>query len=570
MLMFGGSGVRKKSLFLYAALITLSLVYFAVLYFAVRGIEAGEISEITPDDGDALIAGMLAQIERQDQIDNMLLSELSSGAYGFDDPLVVVDPYGMSPLTALALFGSDEPVNISIHIPGNTESADIVYTFEGYHTLHMVPIYGLYPGKSNTAILTAKTLSGVLQTSELEIETEPLPPELARNIILTDSVQPENYQPGFNYTFIPKTAFDINGQYRWFYNDFGLLHTALYDYYGHMVFSKGNYHEGDTLLFSVNALGRVHSVYYSPYGAHHDIASSNGSLLVTGSRGETIEDIIYEIDKESGDIINILDLKYVFQRTRPSRFPFYTTTDWFHHNAVLYDSGSIIISGRNQSAAARITWPEGKILWILSDHSGWNLMFQKYLLTPVGDGFEWFFDQHTPRILPDFDDNPDTIDILLFDNGTSRFDSFTELRDILAEGDYAASEPYSRLVHYRIDERAMTVEQVWQFGKELGGAYHSFWASSADYLENGNRLGAFDRNSFLQEQEFVRINANFIEVDSTGRIVWEAYAASTDSTGDFLAYRLERRPLYTSAANNLNIGVPVQVLIPEQVMRAAK
>ncbi|MCL2851510.1 MAG: aryl-sulfate sulfotransferase [Defluviitaleaceae bacterium] len=515
-----------------------------------------------------LFLNILEQVDWQVQVDEMLIAELNSGIYSFDAPLVVADPYGMSPLSALALFISDEPLNISVYVPGRTENTSVSFTFDGYNTRHEIPILGLYPDAQTTVELTGRTQGGEVRRVTFEVQTEPLPPELEKNIILTDLVQPENYQPGFNFTFRPKAAFDAHGEYRWFYNHFGVLQAAMYDYNGHMLFAVGAYHHGHALIFEVNMLGKILSVFYSPYGVCHDIAATDeGNLIVTGSRGDTIEDFIYEIDVTTGEIVNRLDLKRVLQRTRTGGFMAYENypDNWFHHNAIVYDNGSIIVSGRNQSAVVKLSWPEGELEWILSDHTGWNPMFHNYLFTPVGAGFEWSRGQHTPTILHDFDNNPDTMDILLLDNGNARFLHDGELQRALANNEVIWPERYSRMVHYRINLRTMTIQQIWQFGKELGETYFARWGSSAQMLENGNRLGVFDRHIYYLG-EGRGINTNFIEVDSSGNIIWEAYATSTDAMGTFNAYRGERRPLYTAAANDLRIGVPARVLIPENML----
>ena len=518
--------------------------------------DGNESIEHATDEIALLIVGMLTQIERQTQIDGMLIAELESGVYSFEYPLVVVDPYGVSPLTALVLFTSDEPLNISVHVPGKTERSDVYFTVSGFNTNHQISIYGLYPGILNKVELVATALDGFTQNIRLEIQTDPLPFELAKNIIITNLPQPNNYQPGFNFTFVQKSAFDVNGDYRWFHNDFRTWQSVLYDYDGNMVFTSGDDYEGEMLLFTINTLGKVLNVYFLPYGAHHDVtAIDNGNLLITGSKGDTIEDFIYELDMETGQIVNTLDLKYVLQRTRASKITEHSTIDWFHHNATVYDDGYIIISGRHQSAVAKLSWPDGKLEWILSDHIGWNPMFQKYLLTPIGHDFEWSYGQHAPKILPDFDNNPDTIDILLFDNGNNRFEHNRGLQLAVANNEVLLPENYSRMVHYRINEKTRQIEQIWQFGKELGETYFAYARSDARLLENGNRLGTF--NSYM---------TNFIEVDPMGNIVWEAYATSTDHLGSYTAYRLERLPLYTAAANDLQIGVSARVFIPEDKM----
>ena len=564
---------NKKQLVILIALIVLGVAFFGGLYIlkpaaaSIPPDAPGEEVDVTaseeepPDERITLITDMLAQIERQEQVDAMLLAELGSGDYTFSEPLVVADPYGMSPLSAIVLFTSDEPLRISVHVPGKTSLTDVDFTFERFNTTHLIPIYGLYPDELNAVELTATTQTGITSETTFEIKTEPLPTQLAQYIIITDLVRPSSYQPGFNFTYVRKSAFDAEGDFRWFYSDFMTQQTVLYEYNGNFVMTKGKFHEGDALIFEVNPLGKVLSVYYSPYGVHHDVVAIDGkNLLVSGSYGETVEDFIYEIDMDTGIITNTLDLKEILQRNRITAHQYYSTSDWFHHNATVYSDGHIVISGRHQSTVARISWPDGKLDWILSDHEGWNPMFQKHLLNPVGGEFEWSYAQHAPEILPDYDNNPDTIDILLFDNGSiiseqDRINTGTEI-----DGDDTSAELYSRMVHYRINQRTRTVEQVFQWGKELGDIYYCTQRGSAYLLDNGNFLGTFDRVVSDHGGDF---NTNFVEVDSSGNIVWEAYATGRDKVGKFPAYRSVRLPLYTAAANDLQIGVPARVFIPE-------
>jgi len=553
----------KQIVFIIVPAILIALILFVLFLSEIPSLSPveGEISEVEIIDP---VPEMLAEIEKQARIDDMLLAELESGQHSFDDPLIIVNPYGKTPLVALMIFTSDEPLQIALHITGKTKLADVDYTFDSFNTNHMIPIYGLYPGVLNNVEICAKSQNGETKKNDLEIETDPLPPDLAINILKTDLLQSNNYQTGFNFTYNQKSAFDVNGDYRWFYNDFDLGQTTLTNYHGNMLFVKGATWIGDVLIFEINALGKILSVYYSPYGAHHDIAvTDNESLLVTGSAGSTKEDVIYEIDTQSGNIINFLDLKNVLPRTRYINSELFRSIDWFHNNTVVYDDGSIIISGRHQSAVAKMTWPDGNLEWILAEHVGWDHMFEKYLLTPIGDDFEWSYGQHAPLILPDFDNNPDTIDILLFDNGNNRFDNDRELQRMIDNGEIAAPENYSRIVHYRINERRKTIEQIWEFGRELGETYFSLRCGNAGFLENGNRLGTFDR--YLRD--FYDINTNLVEVDINGNIVWEAYLTSTGETGAYPAYRADRLPLYTSAANDLRIGIPAKNLIPKEKLR---
>ena len=74
------------------------------------------------------------------------------------------------------------------------------------------------------------------------------------------------------------------------------------------------------------------------------------------------------------------------------------------------------------------------------------------MLTPIGEDFEWSHAQHSPKMI-------DRKQMLLFDNGNFR--SYSDLTKAKF-----AYENYSRGVIYQIDEEMMTVEQIWQYGKE--------------------------------------------------------------------------------------------------------
>jgi arylsulfate sulfotransferase len=300
---------------------------------------------------------------------------------------------------------------------------------------------------------------------------------------------------------------------------------------------------------------------------HHDIEVYKGNLLITGANGETKEDFIYELDYETGQVVNTLDLKTVLQRSRQAGYVALENPDWFHHNTITWDESddTIIISGRHQSTVAKISWPDGEIKWILAPHYGWLPMFEKYLLTPIGEGFEWSFQQHAPEILPDLDGNPETIDILLFDNGNQRFAVDPEIQRAITAGEISKPELYSRMVHYRINESDMTIQQIWQFGKEYGNTLYSSAHGDADLLPNGNRLGVFDVEP--DPHNDTHNNGTFFEVTGDSGIVWSAQAVSSFSSGVHVEYKLERKAIYHREANFLDIGGLVINLIPQEILK---
>ena len=556
-----------------SCLLLVTIVFLAIKYPATPPVNDNE-AIVTPateiisvaNNFKVALTDIVAQIEQQQEVEASLLDELNSNLYTFENPLVVTDPYNASPLTALVIFNTPNPENIAIHVEGIDQYSSVDFTFDGYSQDHMIPVYGLYPGKENTVILTKKNQAGEENKTILKITAQPLPQELQDTRFLIDSPQKGLYQPGLNFTYVNgyhygKSAYDINGDFRWFLT-YSLEQSVYYGDDGKFVFVQGNASEGDVLIFETNALGRIYKAYYSPYGVHHDIEKYYDNYLFTGGNGDTVEDFVYEIDTETGKIVHSLDLRTVLQRSRQAGYRDLDSPDWLHLNDIQWVTGSdkILISGRNQSAVAEISWPDGEIDWILAPHYGWLPMFEQYLLEPVNENFDWAYNQHAPEILPDMDGDPDTMDILVFDNGNQRYSE----DDVISDTSDLSTQGFTRMVQFRINDKEKTVEQIWQFGKEYGPLLNSTTCGSVQLLANGNQLGLFNIGPLLVESELD--NGTAFEVTADSQIVWSSQGYTLSQTGEYHEYRLRRMNIYSSNANNLEIGTSAEILVPQEIM----
>ena len=162
-----------------------------------------------------------------------------------------------------------------------------------------------------------------------------------------------------------------------------------------------------------------------------------------------------------------------FDSLNPTQFG----PDWAHANAVVVDpaDGGVLVSLRHQDAVVKLD-ATGELQWILGNHEGWQPSFQPFLLTPVGGDFAWPYHQHAPELTP-------SGDLVLFDNGNVR------------ETPYGApaADPtsYSRVVSYRVDPVAMTIEQLWSYRDTPSGDLVATAVGDADLLDNGNVLADF-------------------------------------------------------------------------------
>lgn len=504
------------------------------------------------------IETVLEQLTKQERVDKDLRFELDSGLHSLERPLVVLDPYGVSPLTAVILFETERPSRISIRVKGKDASSGLAFTFNGYLTKHLIPVYGLYADAENEITIKATDKIGRIRNNNLNIRTDKQHPKLEKihvDILKSDKV---NIQSGFTflYRYAPKFAFDSNGDFRWVL-DFPTLNSTLYNYRGHIIVATGSTLYGNILLYEIDPLGRIYSTNSAPYGVHHDIEEiGGGKLLITGSdAGPTVEDFIYELDPLTGMIGATIDFKRILDPRRTSMYR--NDKDWLHMNAVTWSEGdsSIIVSGREQSAVVKLSYPESKIKWILGNHDNWLPEYTKYLLAPKGRHFEWQYAQHAPIILPDQDNNPDTVDIILFDN--HNFMDKQKIKDM-------PESRYSRIVQYRIDEKEMTVEQLWEFGKERGNELFADVRGSVEYLPNGNILGYFSlikghRTGHSRIIELLHYNK---------KIVFDAVVYSKDRD-ELTDYRATRRELYSKADNNLYKLEPCRENISQNVRQHA-
>ena len=177
---------------------------------------------------------------------------------------------------------------------------------------------------------------------------------------------------------------------------------------------------------------------------------------------------------------------------------------------------------------------------MLCDPTDYLPYFQQFILTPTGEGFEYPYSQHAADVLPDQDGDPYTVDILLFDNG-----------DFHRPDD----EKSSRMVQYRINEKEMTVEQIWSYGGDFKETYSEIHGD-ADLLKNGNRLGSFEP---YHANTGVRY-AYGVEVSEDGDLVWDCWRMNKTVGGSYKEYRLERLEIYSAAANDLQLGAAANLL----------
>lgn len=495
-----------------------------------------------------------ALLREQEGLEADFLTESTGGT--LEDPYVNLDPYGRSPLSALVVFDTETRAQVSFTVQGKDSETDISTTIDGYETHHEIPIVGLYPSYTNTVEIVAETESGETMTNTLTIVTERLPSGIPA--IDIKEAKPEKMQLAENELtfYVPSTrhafAFDVNGDVRWYGAGFN-SHVLQELDNGNLLYLSKDDNSGNTYnrLFEIDYIGKLHNAFEISEEAaeqeaedlestlvHHDVAElPSGNLLMTvnDGGGEYMEDMMIEVDRHMGKVMKVIDLKDLFPSEVYEEYPVrddFGLRDWFHQNSVVYDESddSIIISGRHQDAVMKIDYGTEEIIWILAHPEGWSEEMEGHLIEGESEDFKYPAAQHDATILPDFDDNPATIDVLLFDNNT-----------VVTRGDESVSGDYSAATHYRIDEEAMKAEVVWTYGEALGEDYFTRIISSARYLrDSGNILIDFGH---AEEGE----RSSFVEVTHDDKQERAFEAEMTRFRAGAWAYRAVRYQLYNDS-----------------------
>jgi arylsulfate sulfotransferase len=392
-------------------------------------------------------------------------------------------------------------------------------------------VLGLYPNHINTVIVDFDAGNNGSAQDVLEIATAPLfsPPviEILQNNLPADDSSVFMFAQ-------QKAAFDQHGEIRWLYQgDANHYYRKVSDnsWLGTVNENAIRYHFPKFAEYSM--LGEKEVEYSVDNYIHHEVrklpwgnylVAGNSSLIDFDTNGVPEEDILLEIDAETGAVVKTWDFNLILD---PTRLQLPTNTrpdDWLHINSAVYDEtdDSILITGRSQSVVVKIDYATSELLWILGAHEFWPPAFEDKLLTPVdvqGNEIDpalidfWPYGMHAVLTRePGY--------VAVYDNGSSR--------GFYAD-DTVPNGSYSRGVEYFVDEDAMTVEIVWQYDADQ--TLFTPVTGDIDFLENGHYLIGFAGAS----PDTPRV----VEVDDD-EVVFEA-----TSNLDNLDYRVEKFDLYS-------------------------
>ena len=485
-------------------------------------------------------------IKKQARAEEAMLKELRSGAFTIDNPLVSYNLYLINPLSAVISFYTEEETAVTVTVLGKAKEGNITHTFPRAKE-HVLPVVGLYSGYVNRVEI--REYRGKVHTVEIEVldvfdgdsplESMDTTPEYLQDdcIFLSPS--------GAELA----VAFDYAGDVRWCLNikcvfDMKRLKN------GHILMGTDRlvqmpyYMSG---MYETSACGKIYHEYRLPGGSHHDaFEMPDGSLLCLTEdlTSDTVEDMCVLIDRNTGEILKTWDYKN-FLEPGLGKSGSWSEKDWFHNNAVWYDekSHSLTFSGRHMDSIVNIDFETGRLNWILSDPEGWPQEWvDRYFFKPIGTDFEWQYEQHACLITPDGD-------VMCFDNH--------HWGSKIRENYRAAKNNYSRGVRYRINTKDMTIEQIWQYGKDRGAKFFSPYICNVEYYNEGHYMvhsggSAYNKDGEISESlGALEQNMGGTLFATTVEICDDKKMLELHTKGNY--YRAEKMKLYAEQGN-LELG----------------
>lgn len=338
-----------------------------------------------------LLQDNVSLLSKQSEIDNDIIQKVESGKYTFDNPLVMLNPYEVSPLTAIIGLKTDEKVSITVTIKAKSGGKDLVYKTKKSN-IHYIPVYGLYMDYENKIQIAA---GDNINTINIPVEGIDLNLYFSSNVVVNKNDLPE----GDNDFFFVSTsrgayavAYDQKGEIRWFLTN--QIHKQL------SKLSNGNYllsnsdiinDNQSTGMIEIDALGKV----YNNYGLtdnylHKYVELPNGNILYSSTDGKIIE-----LNLKNGKVEKIYDINQIIKnidknQTNIFKEKFTLTADDMHDyiSSLDYDAktDSILVGIYHYSTLINLN-RNGTINWIFAKPEYYSTKFTKYLLSPTNSDF---------------------------------------------------------------------------------------------------------------------------------------------------------------------------------------
>lgn len=386
-------------------------------------------------------------INRQNEITKHLISYSNDSSFTIDNPKIILDPYKVSPLTALIIFKTKNKESIDLYINDNK-----VTTMEKSYK-HVIPVIGLLNNYDNNIKLVSDSTSYEYTIKTDEVKLDYIFDSSSKNI--------NNY---FITTDTEKLSINQDGILNWYAKLRGLNMSidANKNIIAYEDYSKPIY---------TDFLGKQSKLYMLGIDLNsHNIISLSNENIVTSDDSSNI----FEINSKSGKIINKYSINDILKNI-DSNIDLINNPIYINHFDYNENNNKLLVSLRGNSTIIYYDIENKEILWILTNSNMFSEKFNKYKLNLTSGRYPK--GQHS---------------VFIKDNKLYMFNN-----DYDIDGSIDVSSRYSSGSIYEIND--MNIKNIYEFkNNNYSDSYGSI------FLENNNNLLI----NFGQLKEVYEIDSN--------------------------------------------------------------
>lgn len=489
-----------------------------------------------------IYSSVLDQVNSQYEVNRNLMEVANNKKYTFDKAYVELNPYKISPLSAIIIFQTSKSEEIDVYING------VFVTKMEETKKHTIPIMGLYEDYENIIklVMGDKEKEYIIKTDKSDIEY-PLNVTYKSEKLNSE----ELYFTVASYaTYL--TGWDIEGKLRFYLTLDNRMDVEWLEN-GHFLIgtSQGQFAENFVSFVEMDYLGKIYNYYTMENGVSFEMQNlSNGNYMIAGGKKAVYitEQVVYEMNPNDGSIVNTINLSNIVKEIDPNFDSVYLGQKAIR-NAFYYDEANdnLIMSFRGWDAVLSFSFKNKKLNWVFTDPNNElfkNDVWESYLINckkgryPLG--------QHSVIITSEGN-------IGFFNNGYNRLHGFENGGNDLVS--YYKNN-YSSAEIYKIENMSATL--VWTYDNNK--KYFSHQYGSIRELNNNNILIDFGYNLKEDyrkskigklseaEQSPDNIYSTIIEVDRDNNIIFSA-------TSEEGKYRAFKHSLYNEITANTDVSM---------------
>lgn len=518
----------------YKIVISILLVLLIIL-FVIKGSSNKKIED-KYINGES-ISSIANLVNNQYSINEKLNSIVNNKKYTFEDPYIELNPYKISPLSAIIIFQTDNNEELKLYINGKYET-----TFESSKK-HIIPIYGLREDFDNVIKLET-SISTIEHTIKTEASNIKYPLKIAKSY-KTDDL----YFTVASYeTYL--TAWDYEGNLRFYLTTDNRMDVEWLEN-GHFIIgvTHGQFAENFLGFVEMDYLGKIYNYYTMENGfSFESQILSNGNIMSAGGSEAVYirNQVIYEMNPMNGQKVSEINFTDIIKNIDPSFDEKYlgqkAIRNGFYYNE---DTKELIVSFRGWDAIVSVNYETKQLNYIFTNPNNElfkNSVWDKYIIKLESGRYP--LGEHSPKITNEGN-------IAFFNNGYNRYHGFENGGN---DSVTSYSNNYSSAEIYKIDN--MKARLVWKFDANKRLFSHQYGSISID--DDNKKLVNFgyvlkddyrksEKNTLSNaEASSDNIYARIYEIDNNNNIVFDAVCEEGK-------YRVFKHKLYTKNSKNTEV-----------------